>query len=205
MINSFPFSPRELDVIQLLLRGNSNKEIALALGITNRTVETHLSSIYNKMSVVSRTEAVVKLSGNADWEPSTKEQTYNSMKQPSSVEGSDARLPKNIIEESTSHYSLLLFKVKREQKVSNRYGGAEKPSGYAIIGIAFLVIIIIVSGFVFLNWPAGFIVVAAISTIAGLVSYLKSKRLEYKILALILFIFSCFWLLLLPYLFFVRS
>ncbi len=36
------FSAREQDIIALLLQGKSNKEIALALGIANRTVESHL-------------------------------------------------------------------------------------------------------------------------------------------------------------------
>lgn len=62
MTNSDQFSPRELDVIHLLMRGKSNKEIALALGIANRTVEAHLSSIYSKINVTSRTEAVIRLS-----------------------------------------------------------------------------------------------------------------------------------------------
>ena len=47
-------------------------------------------------------------------------------------------------------------------------------------------------------------VVAAIGTMAGLVVYLKSKRLEFKILALCIFAVSCFWLLALPYMLFSR-
>jgi two-component system nitrate/nitrite response regulator NarL len=39
------FSTREQDVIELLMRGKTNKEIALALNIANRTVETHLGNI----------------------------------------------------------------------------------------------------------------------------------------------------------------
>lgn len=56
------FSPREQEVIALLLQGNSNKEIALALDVSNRTVEFHLGNIYAKLGVTSRTEAVIKLS-----------------------------------------------------------------------------------------------------------------------------------------------
>lgn len=62
MTNNDQFSPRELDVIRLLMQGKSNKEIAIALGIANRTVEAHLSSIYSKINVTSRTEAVIRLS-----------------------------------------------------------------------------------------------------------------------------------------------
>lgn len=61
------FSARERDVIGLLLRGKSNKEIALSLGIANRTVESHLSNIYAKLGVTSRTEAVIKLSEQRLW------------------------------------------------------------------------------------------------------------------------------------------
>jgi len=56
------FSKREKEVIQLLIQGKSNKEIALALGVSVRAVEFHLSNIYSKLSVASRTEAALKLS-----------------------------------------------------------------------------------------------------------------------------------------------
>jgi DNA-binding CsgD family transcriptional regulator len=55
------FSVREQDVIASLLQGKSNKEIALTLGIANRTVESHLGNIYAKLGITSRTEAVIKL------------------------------------------------------------------------------------------------------------------------------------------------
>ncbi len=62
-----PFSAREREVIDFLLRGKSNKEMALGLGITNRTVESHLSSIYAKLGVSSRTAAVIHLSESPLW------------------------------------------------------------------------------------------------------------------------------------------
>jgi len=45
----------------LLLQGKSNKQIALALGVTVRTVEFHLGNIYTKVSVKSRSEAILLL------------------------------------------------------------------------------------------------------------------------------------------------
>ncbi len=57
-----PFSEREREVVDFLLQGKSNKQIALALGISNRTVEFHLSHIYAKLQVTSRVEAILKLS-----------------------------------------------------------------------------------------------------------------------------------------------
>jgi len=67
-IDSNRFSEREKDVVNLLLQGKSNKQVALELGISNRTVEFHLSNIYAKLEVTSRTEAVLKLAENPLWE-----------------------------------------------------------------------------------------------------------------------------------------
>ena len=50
---------RELEVLESLVRGERNKEIAMCLGITERTVRAHLSTIYMKLNVDSRALAVV--------------------------------------------------------------------------------------------------------------------------------------------------
>jgi DNA-binding NarL/FixJ family response regulator len=52
-----PFSPREFQVLQLAAQGSTNKEIAYRLGISDRTVQFHLNSIFNKTGTSSRTEA----------------------------------------------------------------------------------------------------------------------------------------------------
>jgi len=49
---------RELDVLKLMARGLRNKEIAAELFITERTVKFHANSIYQKLDVSGRTEAV---------------------------------------------------------------------------------------------------------------------------------------------------
>lgn len=54
-------SDREIEVVKLLLEGKSNKLIASALHISDRTVEFHLKNIYAKYHVGSRMELVVKL------------------------------------------------------------------------------------------------------------------------------------------------
>jgi two-component system competent response regulator ComA len=59
--DSQPFTNQELKVIQLLLDGKSNQQIALQLGISTRAVEHHLTHIYEKLGICSRTEAVIKL------------------------------------------------------------------------------------------------------------------------------------------------
>jgi DNA-binding CsgD family transcriptional regulator len=62
MGSQIEYSDREQQVIELLIQGKSNKQIALALGISLRTVEFHLSKIYTKLGATSRTEAALKLS-----------------------------------------------------------------------------------------------------------------------------------------------
>ncbi len=54
-------SNREWDVVNLLREGKSNKMIASALGISERTVEFHLNNIYDKFQIGSRVELVLKL------------------------------------------------------------------------------------------------------------------------------------------------
>ena len=49
---------RELEVLALLARGRSNKDIALRLNISETTVKSHLRSVFNKLRVLSRTEAI---------------------------------------------------------------------------------------------------------------------------------------------------
>lgn len=53
-------SPREMQVLRFAARGNRNRDIAAELGVSTRTVEGHLTSIFNKLGVSSRTEAIVQ-------------------------------------------------------------------------------------------------------------------------------------------------
>ena len=53
-------SKREMDVLKLATRGLSNQDIANELCLSLRTVQAHLSHIFNKFGVSSRTEAVVR-------------------------------------------------------------------------------------------------------------------------------------------------
>ena len=57
------FTERETAVIGLLIRGMSNKQMALRLGVSVRTIEFHLTGIYAKLAVSSRAEAIVRLAG----------------------------------------------------------------------------------------------------------------------------------------------
>ena len=53
-----PLSDRELEVLNLIAEGQSNKLIAHSLGISEHTVKTHVASILAKLGAASRTEAV---------------------------------------------------------------------------------------------------------------------------------------------------
>ena len=50
---------RELEVLKLAAKGEGNKDIAEILGLSDRTVQTHLSNIFKKLAVASRTEAIL--------------------------------------------------------------------------------------------------------------------------------------------------
>ena len=52
-------SEREMEVLRLAAKGMSNKDIASALFISERTVQAHMRSIFNKMGVGSRSEAII--------------------------------------------------------------------------------------------------------------------------------------------------
>jgi DNA-binding NarL/FixJ family response regulator len=52
-------SARETEVLRLLARGSANKQIAYALGVAEKTVKTHVSSILGKLGVQSRTQAAL--------------------------------------------------------------------------------------------------------------------------------------------------
>lgn len=53
-----PLTPREREVLQLAAEGLANKQIAHSLEISEHTVKFHLSSLYTKLGVTSRTEAI---------------------------------------------------------------------------------------------------------------------------------------------------
>ncbi len=53
-------SGRETEVLQLMAHGSANKAIAVVLSISESTVKTHVSNIFQKLEVAQRTEAVTK-------------------------------------------------------------------------------------------------------------------------------------------------
>jgi two-component system NarL family response regulator len=57
-LSSESLTGRELNVLELLAQGRSNKEIGVNLYISETTVKSHLRSIFRKLNVLSRTEAI---------------------------------------------------------------------------------------------------------------------------------------------------
>jgi DNA-binding NarL/FixJ family response regulator len=55
-----PISPRESEILTLLSEGFANKEIAYQLSISERTVQFHIKSLFEKLEATSRTDVVIK-------------------------------------------------------------------------------------------------------------------------------------------------
>jgi len=56
---SIQLTQRELEVLRLIVEGNQNKQIAIALGISVKTVKTHCSRLFQRIGVSDRTQAAV--------------------------------------------------------------------------------------------------------------------------------------------------
>lgn len=63
-----PLTDREVEIVDALANGLSNKEIAAKLGISEHTVKHHLTSVYQKLQVAGRLELVVRCS-QGGWRP----------------------------------------------------------------------------------------------------------------------------------------
>lgn len=59
-VRSLGLSRRECEILELLASGPSNKELARSLGISPNTVKTHIASLYEKLEVQKRIQAVEK-------------------------------------------------------------------------------------------------------------------------------------------------
>jgi two-component system, NarL family, nitrate/nitrite response regulator NarL len=53
-----PLTPREIEVLELLVEGLSNKRIAAQLGISDQTVKFHVAAVCGKLGAANRTDAV---------------------------------------------------------------------------------------------------------------------------------------------------
>ena len=62
-----PLSRRELEVLQLASQGLTNKQIAYRLHLSERTIQHHLRSVFNKTGTENRTEAVAQAIRQGWW------------------------------------------------------------------------------------------------------------------------------------------
>ena len=59
-VRSLGLSPREVEILEALATGESNKELARRLGISPNTVKTHVARVYEKLEVQNRVKAIEK-------------------------------------------------------------------------------------------------------------------------------------------------
>ena len=65
-LNKFNLTPRQIDVLNMIMRGLPNKRIAAELSISEPTVKEHISNILKKIGVNSRVEAITLLHGKQE-------------------------------------------------------------------------------------------------------------------------------------------
>ena len=65
-LRSYNLTPRQLEILNMIMRGLPNKKIAIQLSISEPTVKEHTSNILKKIGVNSRVELITLLHGN--WE-----------------------------------------------------------------------------------------------------------------------------------------
>lgn len=67
-----PLTPREMEILELVVQGMSNRKIAYHLGISHQTVKNHMTAILRKLGATGRTEAAVSALRRG-WVPLRKE------------------------------------------------------------------------------------------------------------------------------------
>jgi DNA-binding NarL/FixJ family response regulator len=68
-----PLTPREMEILELVVQGMSNRKIAYNLGISHQTVKNHMTAILRKLGATGRTEAAVSALRRG-WVPLRKDQ-----------------------------------------------------------------------------------------------------------------------------------
>jgi DNA-binding CsgD family transcriptional regulator/outer membrane lipoprotein-sorting protein len=106
--NNHPLSKRENDVLDLLAQGMSNKQISFHIGISEKTVEKHITSIYQKIGVHSRAEAII-------WAIATKNDGRYS---PHVAKSRD--IPHSEQQEAPLEWQEILFLIKRRMPMKRQ-------------------------------------------------------------------------------------
>jgi DNA-binding CsgD family transcriptional regulator len=124
-------SKREKEVVKLVLEGKSNKQIALSLGISVRTVEFHLKNIYAKFQVGSRIELILNL-GKATGITLTEELGYSTVdKLGENTENRDRR---NARMAWPTSFRNTVSRISQELKMKNLM---KNPSAFIPLGMSF--------------------------------------------------------------------
>jgi DNA-binding NarL/FixJ family response regulator len=58
-MHTIQLSPRQNEILALVAQGHANKTIAYQLGMSEKTVKNHLTSVFRKLNVESRTQAAI--------------------------------------------------------------------------------------------------------------------------------------------------
>ena len=66
MINGKRLTPREQEIVQSLLRGRANREIASEFGVTEQTIKNQLTTLFKKLGVSGRVELVRRVLKSQD-------------------------------------------------------------------------------------------------------------------------------------------
>ena len=75
-----PLTPREMEILELVVQGMSNRKIAYHLGISHQTVKNHMTAILRKLGATGRTEAAVSALRRG-WVPLRSEQSSSDAEQ----------------------------------------------------------------------------------------------------------------------------
>jgi two-component system NarL family response regulator len=76
-------TPRELATLQLMMDGKSDREIAVSLGISESSIDTHLRDLFAKLGVTSHTEAIGAATrrGLVGWEEGSRREAASLLRQ----------------------------------------------------------------------------------------------------------------------------
>jgi len=158
---------RELDILRLVMQGKTNKEIAHALSITQRTVEFHVSNLLQKLGVESRIQAAVL---------ATKMNLLDSTGVPNPVDNHSGKefSPGAKWDGSDS--------MQQEKNMKPRL----KQRTITIVSIAVIAIALIVVAILFPP-PALLMLIPIPLTVGGMAAFLKSKYIWARIAGMVVF------------------
>jgi DNA-binding CsgD family transcriptional regulator/N-acetylneuraminic acid mutarotase len=145
-------SERELDVLQCVVNGASNKEIAVDLTISQNTVKVHLRNIFTKLGVSSRTEATaVALQQGLATLPGVEMVEVNgdnTAVSPPPDESPSPALPVPLSEETTAVHPVPLSDPLSEPQPASQPMSRARPTAVIVVGLLLLLLVAVAA----LSW-----------------------------------------------------